>query len=122
MMPRRRHLRQMRLDMKTELRFGILFGSIAIAYVLVEHVLGFNSTRHDIRQYTRLAGVLIPVLGIFFGIKAKRDSELSGALSFGQGVRTGFLIAVIQTTITTIWLRPLWKCDQPGVSRYAHRV
>jgi hypothetical protein len=88
--------------MKTEIRYGIIFALIVVVYVMIEHFLGFNTTRHDIGQYTRLAGVLVPILGIFFGIRAKRQ-ELNGRMIFGQGVKTGFLIAVIQTTITTLW-------------------
>lgn len=89
--------------MKTEIKYGVLFAGIVVIYVLIEHVLGINTTRHDIGQYTRLAGILVPILGIFFGIRAKRKNELSGTISFGQGVKTGFIIAVIQTTLTTFW-------------------
>lgn len=89
--------------MKTEVKYGVLFAAIVIVYVMIEHFLGLNTTRHDIGQYSRLAGVIVPILAIFFGIKAKRDKELNGVMTFGQGVKTGFLIAVIQTTLTTIW-------------------
>lgn len=88
--------------MKTEIKYGVLFAGIVIVYVILEHLLGLNTTRHDIGQYTRYAGVLVPILGVFFGIRAKRK-ELGGKITFGQGVKTGFLIAVIQTTITTFW-------------------
>ena len=88
--------------MKTEFKYGVLFAGIVVVYVLLEHLLGLNTTRHDIGQYTRYAGVLVPVLGVFFGIRAKRK-ELGAELTFLQGVKTGFLIAVIQTTITTFW-------------------
>ena len=89
--------------MKTEIKYGVIFAAIVIVYVMIEHLLGLNTTRHDIGQYTRLAGVLVPIIGIFFGIKAKRDQDRNGILTFGQGVKTGFLVAVIQTTITTLW-------------------
>ena len=88
--------------MKTELKYGVIFAGIVAVYVMAEHFLGINTTRHNIGQYTRLAGVLVPILGIFFGIRAKRR-ELAGNLTFGQGVKSGFLIAAIQTTITTFW-------------------
>ena len=88
--------------MKTELRYGIIFAGVVVVYVMIEHVLGFNTVRHDIGQYTRLAGVLVPIIAIVLGVRAKRR-ELNGQLTFGQGVKTGFLIAVIQTTLTTLW-------------------
>src|SRR5687768_12658197 len=88
--------------MKTEIKYGVLFAAIVAVYVMIEHFAGVNTTRHDIGQYTRFGGVLVPVLGVFFGIRAKR-AELGGTLTFGQGVKTGALVAVIQTTLTTIW-------------------
>lgn len=89
--------------MKTEVRFGVLFGLLVVVYVLIEHVLGFNTTRHDIGQYSRLMGVIVPFVGIFFGIRQKREKDLGGYMTWGQGVKTGFQIALIQTTITTLW-------------------
>lgn len=89
--------------MKTELKYGVIFAIVVVVYVMIEHFLGLNTTRHDIGQYTRFGGVLIPIIGIFVGIRAKRDRELNGSITFGQGVKTGFLIAVVQTTITTLW-------------------
>ncbi len=89
--------------MRTELKYGVMFAGIVVVYVMLEHLLGINTTRHDIGQYSRLAGVLVPIVGIFFGIKAKRDKELNGTMRFWQGVKIGFLIAVIQTTLTTLW-------------------
>ncbi len=89
--------------MKTEITYGVLFAGIVVVYVLAEHALGLNTTRHDLGQYTRFAGVLVPILGIFLGIKEKRSLQLPEVLTFGQGMRTGFLIALIQTSLTTLW-------------------
>lgn len=86
--------------MKTEIKYGLLFAGIVMVYVMIEHVLGFNTTRHDIGQYTRLMGVIVPILGIFFGIRKRRKIA---AMTFAQGVKTGFWIAFIQTTLTTLW-------------------
>ena len=36
--------------MKTEVRIGVLFSGIVVVYVMIEHVLGWNTTRHDIGQ------------------------------------------------------------------------
>ncbi|MGH9970192.1 MAG: DUF4199 domain-containing protein [Pyrinomonadaceae bacterium] len=89
--------------MKTELKYGLIFSLVVVVYVMIEHALGFNTTRHNIGQYTRLGGVLVPIVALFLGIKEKRNKELNGRLTFGQGVKTGVLIAVIQTTLTTLF-------------------
>ncbi len=88
--------------MKTEFRYGFIFALIVVAYVMIEHFAGVNTTRHDIGQYSRIGGALVPILGVFFGIRAKRR-ELAGGMSWAQGVRSGALVAVTQTILTTIW-------------------
>ena len=89
--------------MKTEIRYGVFFALIVVVYVMIEHLLGFNTTRHDIGQYSRFAGILVPIIGVFFGIKAKREKDLNGIMTFRQGVKAGVIVAVVQTTITTLW-------------------
>lgn len=88
--------------MKTELKFGVGFAVAVIIFVLIEHVLEFNTTRHDIGQYTRMLALIFPVLATYYGIRAKRNDQF-GILTFGQGVKTGFLIALILATLTTLW-------------------
>jgi hypothetical protein len=88
--------------MKTELKFGVGFAAAVMVYVLIEHVLGFNTTNHETGQYSRLIALIFPILATYYGIRAKRDNQF-GSLTFGEGVKAGFLIALIQTTLTTLW-------------------
>ena len=89
--------------MRTELKYGLVFGFAVMAYVMVEHFMGFNTVRHDIGEYTRLGGIIIPVLALFLGIRAKRNRDLGGHMTLVQGVKTGVLIALVQTTLTTLF-------------------
>ncbi len=84
-----------------EIKYGIAFALIVVAYVILEHFLGLNTTNHAVGEYSRFGGVLVPILGILFGLIAKRR-EL-GWMTIGQGVKSGFIIALAQTTLTTIW-------------------
>jgi hypothetical protein len=88
--------------MKTEFKYGVIFAVIVIVYTIVEHFLGLNTVRHDIGQYTRLGVILVSIIGVFAGITAKRN-ELGGNMTFGQGFKAGLVVAVVQTTITTLW-------------------
>ena len=89
--------------MRTEIRYAVGFALIVIVYVMIEHFLGFNTTRHDIGQYTRLTGVVVPALAVFFGIRAKRQNDLNGAMTFGQGVKAGAFIALVLAALTMLW-------------------
>ena len=101
--------------MKTELKYGVVFAAIVIVYVMIEHLLGLNTNRHDLGQYTRLAGVLVPIVGIILGIKAKRDGELKGLLTFGQGVKTGFSNRSHSDNDYYLMVLDLWLTDQSRV-------
>lgn len=85
----------------TELKYGAIFAAIVVVYVMLEHILGFNTTNHAVGQYSRFGGVLVPIFGVLFGLIAKRR-EL-GFMTIGQGIKSGFVIAITQTTLTTIW-------------------
>ena len=89
--------------MRIEMKYGVMFGFAVMLYVMIEHVLGFNTTRHDIGEYTRFGAVIIPVIGVFVGIKMKRNRDLKGVMTFGEGIKAGVIIAVVQTTLTTIF-------------------
>lgn len=89
--------------MRTELKYGLIFGIAVMAYVMVEHFMGFNTVRHDIGEYTRLGSIIIPVLALFFGIREKRNKDFGGHMTLVQGVKTGVLIAFVQTTLTTLF-------------------
>ena len=89
--------------MRTELKYGLMFGFAVIAYVMVEHFMGFNTVRHDIGEYTRLGGIVIPLVALFFGIREKRNRDLMGHMTLVQGVKAGVLIALVQTTLTTVF-------------------
>lgn len=88
--------------MKTELKFGAAFAGALIVYVLIEHLLGFNTTRHDIGQYSRMLEWLFPILGTYYGIRQKRTDQF-GVLTYGQGVRTGLLVSLILAALAALW-------------------
>lgn len=88
--------------MRAAIRYGVIFAVLVVVYVMVEHFLGFNTERHDIGQYTRLAGVLVPIIGVFVGIRATRR-EQGGTITFGTAFKAGAVVAVVQTTLTTTW-------------------
>ena len=90
--------------METETRYALGVQVVVIVYTMIEHFLGFNSANHAVGQYTRLAGVLFPLVAIFLGMRAKRrEQEPGSAFTFGRGLRTGFLTAAILSLLSALW-------------------
>jgi hypothetical protein len=73
-----------------------------ILWTLVEHVLGFNTSRHDIGQYSRLFTAIVFYAAIVIAIIKKRQQQ-NGVLGFAEGFRTGLAITLIYSLLITLW-------------------
>ncbi len=71
--------------------------------MMVEHVLGFKSTRMQIGQFTRVFVILLPIVMIILGIREKRNIDFKGRLEFADGVKSGFVISLIFGAITALF-------------------
>ena len=85
------------------IRFGIIASTIFIIWVCIEHVLGYNTTKMEIGQYTRLASTYLFWLFIVITIVLKKK-ELGGIVSFASCLKEGVLMVVIYSAITAVWL------------------
>ena len=79
---------------KYVLTFGLLSGAASAAMLLAQvpfmDRIGFDNGA--IFGYTALVAAF---LFVFFGIKAYRDKELGGAITFGRALGAGLLMTVI---------------------------
>ncbi len=90
--------------MKIEFQYAAGVLSVVIVYTMIEHVLGLNSVNHEIGQYTRLAGILFPLLAIYLGMRARRGEAGEGApFTFLRAFRSGFLVASFLAVLSSLW-------------------
>ncbi|MBK9730952.1 MAG: DUF4199 domain-containing protein [Chitinophagaceae bacterium] len=66
----------------------------AVVWILLEHVLGFNTARHEIGQYTRNATMIFFWVTIFLVIRETKKSQ-GNQLTFLQGFKTGVMYTVL---------------------------
>jgi hypothetical protein len=78
--------------MKTTLISGLVIGLLSAAWIFGMHYLGI-STRpsHDFTPVELTAG-LIPLLGLYFGVRAHRDGPMGGTISFLEALVEAFKI------------------------------
>jgi len=71
-------------------------GALAVItiWILFEHLLGFNTTRHDIGQYTRMFPMFFFLAMIFVAIYYRRRG-LGNTLRFAEGFKTGIVMTLI---------------------------
>lgn len=76
---------------------------INIALTLLQHVLGYNTTRHDIGQYARMVMPFFFYIAIGIAVMKKRKQQ-DNSLGFAEGFRTGLAITVLYSILSTLWL------------------
>jgi hypothetical protein len=87
----------------TVIRFGLLSGAIlsvlgAIQIVLYKRdILSFDNG-----QLAGFASMLLAFLMVFFGIRAYRETDGGGAITFGKAFKVGILITLITCSIYVI--------------------
>jgi len=103
--------------MKAQVKYGLIYGGIAIGLSLLLFGLGMEKDE-GVQKITNFINVAIPAVIIFLGIREKRDVEGHGFLSFGKGFSTGFTIALIGGLVTTIYTYLYFAVLNPGMITY----
>ena len=75
-------------------KFALGSLAVTIAWILFEHLMGYNTTRHDIGQYTRLVPVIFFWIMIVVAIYYTRRGY-GNSLTFREGFRTGLIMTLI---------------------------
>lgn len=97
----------------TALRYGIIGGLLVIVIGLVQYLLGVTSTASQVLGWlSMLIVIVLPVLAI----RGHRDNDLGGYISYGRGLGTGVLTALIIGLITAIWTVVLYNVIDPGIA------
>ena len=87
----------------TVTRFGLYSGAILAVAGAIQLVLYKNGTLNfDNGQLAGFASMLLAFLMVFFGIRAYRESNGGGAITFGKAFQVGILISLITCAVYVI--------------------
>jgi hypothetical protein len=84
--------------MRNAIKFGVLIGIISGIWIMVLHFAGLYERPYpaaDRISFLEYASIIIPFLGLFFGIKNFRDNINGGRMEFFEGIFEGFKIMVV---------------------------
>lgn len=90
------------LNMKSEIRSGIAIGLGGFLWLLLEFALGFHHRFIDYQPFFNLLSFVIPIVGIYWAMKAKRDRYYNGKISFMNALKTGMYITAVISIITPL--------------------
>lgn len=79
---------------KTHVKYGLIMSALTAAFILSMHLTGQYTQLQERSPVEFIFIALTPILVWYFGIRAHKK-KLQGKLSWKEGVREGFLIAVV---------------------------
>lgn len=94
------------MQISLEVRNGILIAFGGFLWLLLENVLGLHSQYIGLQDLFSWLIILIPLSGIYFTLKYKRDKIQKGAISFIESLRSSSIMtaAVSLTSPLFVWL------------------
>ena len=75
-------------------KFALGTLAVSIIWILFEHLMGYNTTRNDIGQYTRMFPMVFFWVMLVAAIYYKRRGH-GNTLTFSEGFRTGLVMTLI---------------------------
>ncbi len=90
------------MNFKSEIRTGILLSVGLFLWLMLEFFLGFHTTRIDYHPFITWLSIVIPIAGIYWSMKVKRDRVYAGKITFIQALKSGLVVTAIMSLLGPI--------------------
>jgi len=83
--------------MRNAIKYGLIIGILSGIWILILHLAGVYSDSPEVGKFSWIeyTSVLIPFVGLYFGIKNFRDNINGGRMEFFEGLFEGFKIMIV---------------------------
>ena len=78
---------------KPSVKYALIALAISTVWIMIEHFMGWNSTHHEIGQYTRMLPMVLFWVLIFVTVNQSRGQRT--VYTFNEGLRDGMLMSLI---------------------------
>jgi len=85
--------------MNSTVKYGIIAGAISSIVIVVLHFVKFELTQSF--SVGLIFGIILPIIFMVMGVKEERSSQ-EGFISFGEALKTSFLIFFIAAIISSL--------------------
>jgi hypothetical protein len=96
---------------KPAVRYALIALGITFVWIIIEHLAGWNTKRHDIGQYTRMLPMILFWVLIFVTVNQSRGER--SPYTFNEGLRDGMLMSLIYCAGFTIMIAFYQKFINP---------
>jgi hypothetical protein len=80
--------------MKNAFLPGLIIGLLSGLWLLIMRMMGYNTFSNDTVEPIEFVSVLIPIFGLYFGVKYYRNVEMKGKMNFLEGLIHSFKILI----------------------------
>jgi len=80
--------------MKNAFITGLIIGVLSGAWLFLMHATGHDLTQDKVSPFEYVS-IIIPIAGLFFGLKSYRDNDLGGKMGFLEALIQCFKILVL---------------------------
>jgi hypothetical protein len=87
--------------MKNAIITGVIIGVLSGLWMFIMHWLGFSPQASTMAKIEYVS-VLIPLAGLYFGIRSYRNSDCGGHMGFLEALIQSFKILLIGGVVTTV--------------------
>jgi len=106
--------------MTTEIKYGLITGFSVCGWMLLQFFLGFHTTHLEYGSVANQLSLLILIIGWYLMLRAKREKDFGGALSFNQGFKAGVVASSITAAIITVFSQLYNRVINPGWTQRAY--
>ena len=103
--------------MKPNIKFGIILGGALMFISLLLYALGMDKNE-TVSKIAGIFNIILPAIITFLGIKALRDENQNGFITFGQGFSCGMVISIVGAAISGIYSYLYFVVINPGMVTY----
>jgi hypothetical protein len=96
---------------KPPVRYALIALTITFVWIIIEHLAGWNTTHHNIGQYTRMLPMMLFWVMIFVAVNQSRGQRTE--YPFNEGLRDGILMSLIYCAGFTLMIAVYQKFINP---------
>ena len=84
--------------MKNAFITGVIIGVLSGLWLFIMHIAGYDLTKDQVSPFEYVS-IIIPVAGLFLGLKSYRDNDLGGNMGFLEALIQCFKILILAGVI-----------------------
>ena len=100
-----------------ELKYGFFTSFILFVWMIIVYTLLIPNF-HELGMYVGIVSVMIPVIGIYYGIKERRDKTNFGYIIYRDAFRTGIVITFIMAVMIVVFTYVYYEYINPNYVNY----